>query len=343
MKKFIALALSCMLLVGMTACGGSSKNQLVLSTYGLSEDISAEEVYGPFEEQADCEIVTETGTTNERYTKLSANANAGIDVIELSQALTAQGADEGLFAELDLSKIPNAENLIGPAKELAENGQGIAYTINSVGIVYDREACGMEITSFDDLWDAALEGKIAIPDITTTFGPAMVYIASDHAGVDITTDNGAAAFEQLAALKPNIVKTYSKSSDLVNMFTSGEITAAIIGDFGVPVILGANPELTYVSPTGTYANFNLLNIPKNAKNMDLAYEYINYRLSEEVQKNNVAVLNEAPTNSTVTLTDEEAATLTYGDTAENARVLDFTFVNAQLESWIDQWNRTLNS
>lgn len=123
--------------------------------------------------------------------------------IELSQALTAQGADEGLFAELDLSKIPNAENLIAPAKELAENGQGIAYTINSVGIVYDREACGMEITSFDDLWDAALEGKIAIPDIT--------------------------------------------------------------------------------------------------------------------------------------------ATLTYGDTAANARVLDFTFVNAQLESWIDQWNRTLNS
>ena len=36
-------------------------------------------------------------------------------------------------------------------------------------------------------------------------------------------------------------------------------------------------------------------------------------------------------------------TLTYGDTAANARVLDFTFVNAQLESWIDQWNRTLNS
>lgn len=37
------------------------KQKLVLSTYGLSEDISAEEVYAPFEEQFNCQIVTETG------------------------------------------------------------------------------------------------------------------------------------------------------------------------------------------------------------------------------------------------------------------------------------------
>ena len=42
--------------------------------------------------------------------------------------------------------------------------------------------------------EAELEGKIAIPDITTTFGPAMVYMASDYKGVDVTSDNGEAAF-----------------------------------------------------------------------------------------------------------------------------------------------------
>lgn len=72
---------------------------------------------------------------------------------------------------------------------------------------------------------------VSIPEITTTFGPAMVYMASDHAGVDIKSDNGEAAFAALAELKPNLVKTYAKSSDLINMFTSGEVAVAVVGEF----------------------------------------------------------------------------------------------------------------
>ena len=60
---------------------------------------------------------------------------------------------------------------------------------------------------------------VSIPEITTTFGPAMVYVAGDHAGTPVAEDEGKAAFETLAELKPNLVKTYTKSSDLINMFT----------------------------------------------------------------------------------------------------------------------------
>ena len=73
MKKTIAMALCAALT--LTACGGGAatgdskadsngKQKLVLSTYGLSEDISAEEVYAPFEQKFNCEIVTETGGTD---------------------------------------------------------------------------------------------------------------------------------------------------------------------------------------------------------------------------------------------------------------------------------------
>ena len=92
----------------------------------------------------------------------------------------------------------------------------------------------------------------------------MVYVASDHAGVDVTTDNGEAAFKALADLKPNLVKTYTKSSDLINMFTSGEVAAAVVGDFGVPTIVAANPTLVYVTPDGAYANFNTINVTKHS-------------------------------------------------------------------------------
>ncbi len=351
MKKVLALSLCAA--IALTGCGSAApkgdkettaaEKKLVLSTYGLSEDVSAEEVYKPFEDQFGCKIVTETGSTNERYTKLSANAESTIDVIELSQAMTAKGIEEGLFEPLDLSKIENSQYLIGAAKTMAEAGQGIAYTINSIGIMYDAEAVGFEIKSFDDLWKAELEGSIAIPDITTTFGPAMVYMASDYKGVDVTSDNGKAAFEALEELKPNLVKTYAKSSDLINMFTSGEIKAAIVGDFGVPTIKEANPNLTYVTPEVTYANFNTISITKNCKDKELAYAYINYRLSKELQAKTAKALNEAPTNNQVEIEESNAVSMTYGPVAENAKVLDYSFVNPILSDWIDQWNRIINS
>ena len=304
-----------------TKAASGDAQKLVLSTYGLSEDISEEEVYTPFENEFNCEIVTETGGTNDRYTKLAADPNSTIDVIELSQAMTAKGADEGLFDTIDLSKIPNAEKLIPAAKELAEAGQGVPYTINSIGIIYNPELTGFELTSFDDLWDERLAGMVSIPEITTTFGPAMVYVASDHAGVDVTTDNGEAAFKALADLKPNLVKTYTKSSDLINMFTSGEVAAAVVGDFGVPTIVAANPTLVYVTPDGAYANFNTINVTKNCANKELAYEYINYRISEELQTKTGKALNEAPTNKDVTFTEEESKDMTTATRLQKLRLL----------------------
>lgn len=317
--------------------------KMVLSTFGLSEDISITDIYEPFTAQTGIELVTDVGGAADRYTKLSANPNLEVDVIEISQSFAAKGVEAGLFEAIDYSRIANYEDLIPAAKAVADDLGCAPYVINSMGIIYDPEAVGYEITSFDDLWNEDLKDSIAIPDITTTYGPAMVYMASDHAGVDIESDDGAAAFGALDELKPNVVKTYAKSSDLANMFASGEITAAVVGDFAVPVITEANPGVVYIAPNGTYANFNVLCVNKNAANKDQAYEFINYRLSAELQKKTAGSLNEAPTNGTVVLTEEETGNMTYGEVAANAKTLNYTFVNQVLESWIDQWNRILNS
>lgn len=349
MKKKIA-----MLLIGMMALTGCSatdkgeteggKQQLVISTWGLSEDILHEEVYGPFEEAYNCEIVLEVGTTAERYTKFSTDPNSKIDVIDLSQSKAAEGREAGLFESLDYSKVENSQFLIPAASAMTANGEGPAYTLNSIGIIYDKAAVGFEITEFADLWKPELKGKISIPEITTTFGPAMMYVASDFKGVDITSDDGAAAFEALEELKPNIVKTYSKSSDLANMFASGEITVAVVGDFAIPTISAAAPQVTYVTPaSGTYANFNTVEVSANSKNKDLAYEFINWRLSKELQATTADKLNEAPTNSEVVLTEEQAKNKTYGEVAKAAKSIDYTFVNPLMTKWIDSWNRILNN
>lgn len=348
MKKVLKLFVALSLLVVMAGCSSNSdsgeKRTLVVSTWGLSEDILEEDVYGPFEEKFNCDVILETDTTAARYTKLSTNPDSNIDVIELSQSAAANGYSEGLFEKIDTSKIPNLENIIDGAKATVELGYGPAYTLNSIGIIYDKDAVGFEITSWTDLWKPELKGKVAIPDLATTFGPAMVYLANDYKGGDIATDKGEAAFKGLEELKPNIVKAYSKSSELANDFKSGEVAVAVVGDFAVNIIKGANPDATFVVPADyTYANFNTIDINVNSKNKDLAYEYINWRISQELQSTTAKTLNEGPVNKLVELTAEESASMTYGDVAARARSIDYSVVNPLMADWTDKWNKTINN
>ncbi|WP_284036828.1 ABC transporter substrate-binding protein [Neobacillus sp. 114] len=351
MKKTIGLVgLTLAAASVLAACGGggstASKEKpktLVISTFGLEEDKMQEDVFKPFEKKYNVDIVLETGTSSERLTKLKSNPNSTVDVIELSQSNAAEGVAAGLFEKVDSSKVPNMDNLIDSAKELAADGSGPAYTLNSIGIVYNKKTAGKEIKEWNDLWDSSLKGKISIPDIATTFGPAMLYLGSNHVNTEISKDNGKAAFKGITDIAPNVVKTYSKSSDLANMFQSGEITAAVVGDFAVPMITESNPDVAYVVPqSGTYANFNTININKNSKNKDLANKYINWRLSQEIQEKTAASLNEAPTNKKVELNEETAKNKTYGDVAARTKKVDSLLVNKNLESWINQWNRILN-
>lgn len=353
MKKKIMIGVIAATTLLMAACGNSeadTKNDtkkgsetLVVSTFGLSEDIVKKDIIAPFEKANDAKVTLEVGNSADRYTKLLNNPNAGIDVIELAQANATQGNEEGLFEKITEKEVPNIKDLTTGAKEVYDSGAGVPIAVNSIGIVYNKEKLGKEITSWDDLWSEDLKGKISVPDISTTAGPLMLYVASDHAGVDITTDKGEAAFGAMKELKTNVVKTYSKSSDLANMFQSGEIEVAVVADFAVDIIQGASEDAVYVVPeSGTYANYNTVNVPKNAKNKELAYTFVNDRISEESQKTKAISLNEGPTNSKVKLDEEQAKNKTYGAVAERAKTVDFVFIDKNMSNWVDQWNRTMN-
>jgi len=173
----------------------------------------------------------------------------------------------------------------------------------------------------------------------------MMYVCSDYKGVDIKSDEGKAAFEALSELRANGTRTYRKSSDIANLMANGEIAAAVIGDFGIPGVMKADKEAIYVVPeSGTYANFNVINIAKKSQNRDLALAYINYRLDAETESRTCVTetLNEAPVNTKVVLSEKDSANKTVGDIAARAKMVDFVFVNSVMTSWVDAFNRTMN-
>lgn len=359
MKKKHLAGLLLMTGLVLGACGNSAANpgsnstdsgsnagskNLVVSTFGLSEDIVRQDIMVPFEEANDAKLTLELGNSADRFTKLKNNPKAGIDIIELAQNHSTEGNEADLFLPITEAEVPNLAQLTEGAKEVFESGAGVPIAVNSIGIVYDKEKVGREITSWDDLWSEDLKGQVSIPDITVTAGPLMLHVASDYADQDIAKDQGAKAFEALKALKPNVVKTYSKSSDLANMFQSDEISVAVVADFAVDIIKGATDAVTYVVPeSGTYANFNTINIPATTENKELALAFVNYRISPDSQKVKALSLNEGPINKEVTLSEEEIGHKTYGAIAERAKPVDFKMINENMATWVDQWNRTMNN
>lgn len=319
-----------------------TSGELIVSTFGLSQDIVESDIIKPFEEANGVKVVLEVGNASERLTKVS-SGGSNVDVIELSQAKSTEGISADLFEVVTENEVPNIKELSEGALEVLNNGGGIPFSINSIGIAYNKEKLGKEITTWEDLWSADLAGKVAIPDITTTAGPLFLHVASDYAKADLSKDMGEGAFKALEELKPNIVKTYTKSSDLANMFQAGEIEVAVLADFAVSIVKKADENITFVVPeSGTYANYNTVNIVKDAKNKDAAYKFVNHRISKENQAAKAKSLNEAPVNSLVELDEASVANMTYGDVAKRAKTIDFKLVNENMKTWIDQWNKLLN-
>lgn len=347
MKKMLTVLLLSVVSAVLAACGGNEENtggdkpkKLVVSTWGFADDFFQEEVYKPFEEEHNVEIVQEIGNNADRLNKVRIG-NSDVDVIFLSDYYAQQGINDGLFEKVDRSKLTNVDKIYDAAKAPLGEEYGPAYTIAQFGIAYNPDEVEQEITGWKDLWNSELQDKITIPSITSTAGPMFLDAASKVSGsAEFNEDQ---AFAQMEKLMPNVVKEYSQTSEFVNMFSQGEIVAGPIMEMYFASIQEAVPNAKFVSPKeGGYAVMNTVNVVKGSDQKELAEEFINYMLSNEVQEKSAKNKIDSPVNTEVELTEEEAKGLTYGeDVIKSLNTLDMKFVNEQSKTWIDRWNREL--
>lgn len=323
----------------LTACGKQDDDKtLVISTWDFNVDLMEEVWVKPFEEKTGIDIVLDTGSTGERYSKVEANPNSGVDVMFTSQYYDSKGQAADLWQEFDHSKLTNEDKLYKNAQ--APNGakSGPAYTYNRMAIVYDGDNVSGDVTSWKDIMENDSIKNITIPNITDTHGPSLLYAIAQTLGVDLFTPEGEdAVFATLEKLQDKVVKPYSSSTDVINMMQSGEVQAALVPEYHYNSIKEVVPGAKWVDPAeGSVLNFNTIEILKSSEKADLAYEFIDYIISTEVQQKIAEAQLDAPVNQEVKL-DEYIKGIPFTP-IDKFQSIDYTKVNEHMADWQVRWN-----
>lgn len=340
MKKLQTLSLAAVSAAALMAAAPAmaQTRTFTISWWGFNGDKLQEIIVNPFQEMCGCQVVFETGNNADRLSRLQLRGGEGVDVIYLTDRFSQLGIELGMFQPVDRALVPNISELYDLA-QAPQGDYGPAYSIGRVGIVYNADAVSAPITSWDDLWREDLASSISLPGITTTAGPMVVLRAGQRAGVNAYADPDA-AFDQVAGLVPNVVTNYNTGSEMINLFSTGEINVSIAQDFTLGRIQSAVPSVVWADlAEGSIATLNTINIPIGASDPELAHMFINFVLSREIQQQLAEQGVDAPVNGGVELTPDQAAIWTYGDEMiASLQRIDYVPMNAALDGWINRWN-----
>jgi len=311
---------------------------LTISMWGYNMDILTKNVIVPFEEKYGITIVTETGNNSDRFTKMVARKdNPLVDVALFAGSWAYKAMEEGIVKPYNPSSLTNLNTIMDSAKDPLGGKYAVGYTIQHLGLFYRTDKVDA-ITSWKDLSRSDLAGFLTIPQITTTYGPTLIYmLAKAWTGDFNNTDAG---WEKLKELAPSVVTAYSRSSELNTLVLQEEVYAAPYASFAWGNIKNSGLAVQSVIPEeGLVGSFSMASIGAGTKNEELANLYIDHLLSYDVQLSEAMDLVDAPVRNDIDLPQEIAENLTYGDDLiSQLNFFSQKEMAANQEEWIGRWN-----
>ncbi|MBN2980377.1 MULTISPECIES: extracellular solute-binding protein [Cohnella] len=307
--------------------------KLVVGVWGGSYAETIEKyVVEPLEAQgATVELVL--GGTGDRLAKMYAEkGNPTMDVAFLNLYESKQAIDDGVADPVDPS-IPNFSQLYPAAQE---NGYGM--TFMGLGIVYNKDLVTEPIAEWADLWREDLKGKVAFPTYPGFEGDALVAIAGKAFGK--TEQDDQANFDKLKELGP-VPMSYSNLDELFLEMKNGSVLAAPIFNSYANEYIKKGFPVEFVSPNspGPVMAKDTIVIAKGTKVPELAKEFVNLAIGVETQEHFATDLFFGPTNKEVTVPDDLAAQIVYGEEAvSKLEVLDWDYIISKRSDWTQKWN-----
>jgi len=336
--KFLLFSLLLALCFALTACGGEeggTGEAITLNVYNWGEYISdgslgSYDSNAAFEEYyyekfgVRVEVNYTTYATNEdMYSKLAGGAGS-YDIVVPSDYMIERMIAEDMLLPFDVKSLENYENISEEFRGIyfdPEERYSVPYTYGKVGIIYNATMVDEEdLGSWDLMWNEKYRGKILqFNNPRDGMATAMFLL-----GLDINseaTEDWDRSLELLREQK-SLVQAYVNDEIFNKMISnSASIAPYYAGDY--ITMVDSNPDLAFYYPEeGTNTFVDSMCIPKNAKNPEIAKEYINFMLLEEPAVANALYIGYASPNVLVSTNEdyidemgEEAMEVLYGETA----------------------------
>jgi putrescine transport system substrate-binding protein len=309
---FLVVAVACAAIVPAAA---QTKGKRVVNIYNWSDYI-APTVVEDFSKESGIKVRYDTFDSNDTLeTKLLAG-KSGYDVVVPTAYFLERQIKAGVFQKLDKARLPNLANLWPEiSQRLATYDPGNQYAVNymwgTTGIGYNarkaRDVLGPNGTI--DSWDIVFkpENLAKFKDCGVHFldsSDDILAAALHYLGLDPNSSNEAdlqKAADLVTKIRPYVRKFHS--SEYLNSLASGEICLVVgfSGDIKQSQKRAAEAkngvEIAYAIPKeGAQLWFDNLAIPRDAKNVAEANEFINYLQRPEVAAKNTNFISYANGN-----------------------------------------------
>ena len=286
MKKKIVSMILCAALAGsmLAGCGEKKEEDNKELVLYIWEGLFPQEVLTDFEDETGIRIISSNFDSNETmFEKVQQSDGKDYDLVIGDDYIIEQIVNNGLAKELDKEKLKNYDN-INPLYQSQfydpENRYTIPHGAGIPLIVYDPEQVDFEIQGYEDLWNPALEDKIAtIASYRAVEGMVLLTMGKSMNEQDPAVIKEAG--EKLKELAPNI--RMIQDTNTQNALLNGEASVGILYTSQVIAALAENPDLKVVYPKEGLG-FGIMNffIPKNAPDTEEAYAFLDYILEPEV-------------------------------------------------------------
>jgi len=293
----VRLVVVSLLALGLASTPAHAQNSLVISVWGGNWKDTVEKVVGKaFTAKTGMPVEFEVGGTIDRLAK--ARVAKGSPLVDLTFTTSHVGRlymSDGLFAKLDMAKLPNAKEVAKEAlrSDYQMGGWSYVYTI-----VYRPDLVKEEITRWSDLWKPSLKGKIAMPD----FDPSHIITiaALMEGGNEATWQKGQ---EKLKALKPSIAAFYSTDAQSQDLMKTGQAPVQVMLSVNAYHLQEQGIAVKLVQPRDFpgIVGIDCMSVMAGTTKADAAHQFINLALSKEIQTELAKALKAGPVNGGATV------------------------------------------
>jgi putrescine transport system substrate-binding protein len=303
--SFTGIARAAVLTAGLLGVGGAAAQEAgVLNVYNWADYIAPDTISN-FEKETGIEVRYDSFDSNESLHAKLVAGNSGYDVVVPGSHFAKQQIAAGLLRKLDKSRLPNLKNL-DPAiqAQLAKMDPGNEYLVDwlwgytTVGINVDKvkRALGgaplpenaWDIVFKEDYADRLKPCGVSILDSASEVIPVVLhYLGRDPYSTEPA--DYAEAGGMLKTVRPYVTRFVGSGSDYIDQMAKGGLCVALgwSGDIMIAAHRakesGTGQNIRVLVPkSGGLLFFDVMAIPKDARNVDNAYRWIDYILRPEV-------------------------------------------------------------